>query len=295
MNTFQLPRLLRAILFFGVLWPTLVQAGKTIDERHDLAADGTVSINNLAGVIEVVAGTGNEVVLSGELGEDVVALEVEGDRKTLRIFVRYPEKRSGALDETLLRVRVPVAATLEIESVSADVRVRDTAGALQVETVSGEVSAQVRAPRVRLHSVSGDIDLVAPAQDTRLQSVSGDVRANGIGGELRAESVSGDVVIEGGDALSELALQTVSGDIRVRGLLAAGAEVEGESLSGDVTLRLAQPPDAEVALQSFSGSVRSQFGNAKADRERKLRQTLGSGKGRIELTSFSGDALIEHD
>lgn len=268
------------------------QASKPIDERRPLDADGRVSVNNLAGSIEVVAWDRNEVAITGELGEDVEELEISGSARSLTVHVRYPRKLRGSVEETLLRLQVPKSAALELEGVSADIRVSGTDGALSASSVSGDIDVRTKSDEITLNTVSGDVVVEAPASRAELQSVSGDVEARGLRGTVKVETVSGDLSIDGGPFRS-VAAESVSGDLQLLALeLETGAELRAESLSGQIAVRLSRQPDAEVSLKTFSGSLRSDFGRAGNGDSRKLEQTLGSGKGRIELNSFSGDIYL---
>lgn len=260
-----------------------------IDERRPLNADGRVAVNNLAGTIEVIGWDRNEVAITGELGEDVEELEISGDANSLSVHVRYPRKTRGSVEETLLQLQVPKTAALDLEGVSADIRVSGIGGPLAASSVSGDIEARVKSAEVRLNTVSGDVVLDAASARTELQSVSGDLEARGLRGTVKAETVSGDLSIDGGPFKS-VAVESVSGDLQLLAqALEAGGELRAETLSGQLTVRLAQPPDAQVSLKTFSGTLSSDYGQIQPGERRKLETTLGSGKGRIELNSFSGD------
>lgn len=264
------------------------QASKPIDERRPLDADGRVSVNNLAGSIEVVAWDRNEVAITGELGEDVEELEISGSARSLTVHVRYPRKTRGSVEETLLRLQVPRNASLDLEGVSADIRVTGIGGALSAASVSGDIDARVKSEQATLSTVSGDIVLDAQGGRAELQSVSGDLQARGVRGTVKAETVSGELNLDGGPFKS-VAAESVSGDLLLDVGLESGAELRAESLSGAITVYLKQAPDAQVSLKTFSGELLNDWGQAPPGDRRKLEAALGSGKGRIELNSFSGD------
>lgn len=263
-------------------------ASTSIDEKRPLDADGRLSVNNLAGVIEVSGWDRNEVAISGQLGSDVEKLEISGDSRSLVVRVRYPSKLNGGVEESDLRLQVPKAAVLALEGVSADIRVSGTRGPLTANSVSGDVEARVDSEVVSLNSVSGDVVMQAPARDAKLQSVSGDIRASGLkGSSVEAETVSGDLQLTG-SALRSLAAQSVSGDVILEVGLDPASVVRGETLSGEIRMRLTQAPDAVLNLKTFSGELMGEYAGAK-DGDREIQKTLGTGKGRIELNSFSGD------
>ncbi|MGB1562709.1 MAG: DUF4097 family beta strand repeat-containing protein [Sinimarinibacterium flocculans] len=269
-----------------------VIAATPIDERRPLAADGRVEVNNLAGLIEVVGWDENAVHLTGELGEDVEALEIEGDRERLSIHVRYPKKSRRSVEETMLRLRVPHGAALDLNAVSADVRVVGTRGDLHAASVSGDVDVRFDGERLRLNSVSGDVSVQSAATDSELRTVSGDVVARGLRGELKAETVSGDIDLIGED-FSDLAGETVSGDLQLSVRLLPKSRLRAESLSGDVRLRLVDTGDVRLSMKTFSGSLRGRPSQPVSGDQRSAEYTLGAGTARAELSTFSGDIVIE--
>ncbi|MEW6168666.1 MAG: hypothetical protein AB1651_13360, partial [Pseudomonadota bacterium] len=100
-----MPKFLIIAAAFALAWPA--HAGKPIDERRPLDADGRVAVNNLAGEIKVSTWDRNEVAITGTLGDDVEALEIRGDARNLQVLVRYPRNTRGGVDETLLWLQVP--------------------------------------------------------------------------------------------------------------------------------------------------------------------------------------------
>ncbi|HEY1077545.1 MAG TPA: DUF4097 family beta strand repeat-containing protein [Fontimonas sp.] len=266
-------------------------AGKPINESRPLDSDGQVTVNNLAGHIEVVAWDRKEVGISGELGEDVEQLEISGDARKLTIFVRYPRKSRGDIEETWLSLQVPAGAALNLEGVSADIKVSGTRGALTASSVSGDVEARVASANVKLNSVSGDISLGAPSTQAELQSVSGDINARGLSGTVKAETVSGNLQL-GGSNFKDVAAQSVSGDMQLDVGLVSGAALRAETLSGQITVRLQSAPDAKLSMKTFSGDLSSDLAPRGDEERRKIETTIGNGRGVIELSTFSGDIQL---
>lgn len=283
----------QALIAAALLFALPATAATPIDERRPLDADGRVEVNNLAGLIEVVGWDEAAVHLSGELGEDVEALEIDGDGKRLSIHVRYPKKSRGGVEETILRLRVPHRAALDLNAVSADVHVVGTRGELHAASVSGDVDVRFEGERLRLNSVSGDIDVQAAATDSELRTVSGDVDARGLRGAVKAETVSGDLELNGED-FTEVTGETVSGDLTLAVGLKPAARLRAESLSGDVRLRLIETSDVRISLKTFSGTLRGRPTQPVSNSDqRSIEYTLGPGSARVELSTFSGDIVIE--
>jgi DUF4097 and DUF4098 domain-containing protein YvlB len=269
--------------------PAIATDGRPVDERRPLKADAELRVSNVAGEVQVEAWDRNELHLTGELAPEVEQLVIEGGESSLRIEVKLPRNTRRSA-HAQLRLKVPAGVSLRVETVSADIGVRGVRGPVDVEAVSGDVHLDVASAKVEARSVSGDLTLVAPAGEARVASVSGDVTVRGARGELRGESVSGDIRVQAG-ALRRLELETVSGDVEVDAELAAEAEVALESLSGSVTLTLPKAPTGRLLMKSFSGDIESAWSPGPARGAREYRSD-GDGRGRIRLTSHSGDVEL---
>ena len=289
--------MLKPVLTAALLMTSAIPAlaAEAINERRPLNADATVSVKNLAGVIEVQAWARSEIQISGWLGEDAEQLEISGDAKRLSIEARYPRKMRGGVEDTELRLQVPAGVALQLEAVSADIRVSGVRGPIAASSVSGDVQMDVASRQVSANTVSGDLKLRAPSAQTRLASVSGDLEASGGVGTLAAETVSGEMRISGGP-YREVKVESVSGDLNLGLTLEEGATLSAETLSGAIDLRLPATPNAKLTMKTFSGDLHNGFAASPAgdtgDR-RQLDVPLGNGRGGIRLNSFSGDIQID--
>jgi DUF4097 and DUF4098 domain-containing protein YvlB len=211
--------------------------------------------------------------------------------------VQYP-KRSNGTEPTLLKLQVPLRASLDVDSVSADIDIDGVASQqLGIETVSGNVVAAAAPRRADIDSVSGDLQLTLNSDDVRVVTVSGDAVLKGrLGGEVHGETVSGKLSIDSlGGRLRRLTSGTVSGDTVLAVGLAEGGEIRSETVSGDVLLRMPAVLSARVSGESFSGDLGAP--NAKIHTEefgpgKTMEASYGSGAGEIRLESFSGDAIL---
>lgn len=257
---------------------------RPVDERRPLKPDAHVAVINTAGLIEVEAWDRGEIHITGELSDEVEALEIKGSESSLRIEVKLP-KHTRNVEHTTLRIKAPAGISLEAAAVSADVAVKGLRGDVRAESVSGDIRLDVGSKRVDAASVSGDVTVSAPSEDTRVESVSGDVTVRGGRRELRGESVSGDVRVQLRE-VRRLELETVSGDLDVDVDLAADAEVDVETLSGQVRLVLPELPKGGLEFQTFSGEIESDFALGRSGRQYSRD---GDGRGQVELNTFSGD------
>ncbi|HEU0154199.1 MAG TPA: DUF4097 family beta strand repeat-containing protein [Arenimonas sp.] len=295
--------LLRAAALASLVAGASALAATPINETRPLSATGSVSIENVKGLVTVRTWDQPRVRVTGSLGEGVEKLEIEGSGDRLSIVVRYPQ-RSGWFgwgnssgEPSTLEVMVPAAASLKVSAVSADIDVDGTGGErLALESVSGDVLVRgARAGDASFETVSGDIDAEVASRSTRAETVSGDLRLRGaIDGQVELESVSGDVGLQAA-TLERLEASSVSGDADLTLSLAPGARITAETLSGNLVLRLPAGASGRLHAESFSGSIRSPVGEVQTEEYgpgSSLRTQLGDGSADLQLETFSGDIRI---
>lgn len=264
---------------------------RPINEHRPLNPNAKVTVSNVAGSITVDAWGKNELALGGQLSDEVEELKITGTPADLRIEVKLP-KDTRHCGNTRLNLQVPAGVTLKVEAVSADVSVDGLSGPVTASSVSGDVSVQTKSQKVSGDSVSGDVRISAPATHTHAQTVSGDVKVSGASGKVEAESVSGDVFVDAVDVRS-MTVKTVSGEMQLALTLAGDGDLQAQSLSGGIYVTLPASTAAEVELQSFSGDVSSAFGKLAGEEGQKRSQTIGAGKAKVSLSTFSGEVELK--
>ena len=279
-------------------------AGTPINQTRPLAADGSVSIENIKGRIVVRTWAQPQVRITGTLGKGAEKLEIDGDGRDLSIEVKYPDRRNGwgwnrnEMEPTILEITVPQKASRDIESVSAEVDVQQIAGRkLDVSSVSGNIVVTASSPgEASFENVSGNTTLRITTDNVSAESVSGDINMQGgLSGRVSMETVSGNASLIA-KTLSKLQFSSVSGDADVQAALATNGVVTGETVSGTLRLSLPKTTSAQLSIETFSGDINSPVG--KVDREeygpgKSLDARLGQGQGKIRLESFSGDVDLE--
>lgn len=275
-------------------------AGTPIDEKRAVDAEARIEVSNAKGAVTISGWDRSEVAIGGTLGSGAKPLTIEGGGSKLSIKVEAPDQRGwfswGAdsrMAATELDIKVPRAAEMKIDVVSADVTLSGVDGrSLDVDSVSGKLRLDSGAKEVDIDSVSGNVDLVGKAERAHVETVSGDIRARGLGGRIKYETVSGDIDAENGN-YREINAGTVSGDINLRGKPAPDTRIDVESMSGSLHLYLPGDIAARLSASSFSGTIRSDFGSVKHE-EHGPGSSLeaGSGDGLVKIETFSGDIDI---
>lgn len=298
-------RTLAQISLLGLFATGSALAGTAINQTRALNVDGQVSIDNLKGRIVVRTWAQPQVRITGTLGEGVEKLIVDGDARSLHIEVKYPESHGWHLwgndsrtEPSVIEVMLPQRASLDLDSVSADIDVQQMAGRkLVAETVSGEIRITASSPgEARLETVSGNMFLRITTAKVSVDSVSGDTDLQGgLTGDVRLESVSGDLRLMAG-RLDNLNVDTVSGDAVLQLDLSATGVVKTDSVSGDVDLVLPGTTSARLHAETFSGDIHSDTGQAVKEEDgpgKTLDARLGDGRAQIHLETFSGSIRIK--
>ena len=287
---------LKLVIALLALAPLSAFAGQIVDERWDIDANATISIENIAGEIVVRGWDRNEAHLTGELGKSVEELEIDASSSSLQIEVVNRNERN--IDSTDLKLMVPRGASVDISAVSADIDVSGLDNEkLTASSVSGDVEVNASSQRVSIESVSGDVEFEGQTQRISAESVSGDLELSGIAGDIEATTVSGDMELQAG-AVENAKLETVSGDITVKGEISNNGKLTAESMSGDVVIIMPASQTGLFKAQSFSGRIYTDFGSvshAKHGPGSHLKYVAGSGGAEVRVESFSGNIKLKHD
>ena len=285
-----------------LLASTAAFAGTPIDQTRNVPAHARIEIGNVKGAVHVTAWDRNQVHVTGTLGKGAKPLEIEQEGNTLRIQVKGPEHKSwfnwhsdSEMEPSTLNVQVPRGASLSVDTVSASSDVHGlSGGTIEANSVSGDVRIDADSPKVEVNTVSAGVKLSGSMQRADVQTVSGDITAPQVGQASDLETVSGQIHLSGGP-FTNVSMNTVSGDIDVAGALASNGHIGVDTVSGDVTLDLPASLSAQLHVSTFSGSIRSAFGSVVEKRHgpgSSLNSTVGSGDGRIEIQTFSGDVSL---
>ena len=271
-------------------------AGESVDESWKIDADATISIENIAGEIEIKGWDRNEAHLTGTLGNSVDELEFSASESRLDISVI--NKSSRNIDSTELKLMMPIGASIDATAVSADIGVSGLDNEkLTASSVSGDVVVSATSRRVSIESVSGSVEFKGETERISAESVSGDVELSGISGEISATTVSGDMELYAG-SVNNAKLETVSGDMTVEAEISGNGKLTAESMSGDVVFNLPSSQSGSFKAESFSGRIYTDFGSVEKTKHgpgSRLKHSTGSGGSEVRVETFSGNIKLKHN
>lgn len=283
------------LALLALAFTTVAQARTEINEIRQVSPDGRIQVDNMAGSIKVSSWDRPEVEIRGELGDRVDELEITETSGGLRIRV-HNQNNQRRLDESHLRLQVPVGVSLELESISADMLVEGLENSsIVASSVSGDIEISATTGHLEAESVSGDVTFNGQAPRVTVETVSGEVDVKGVSGEVRVTTVSGDLLLQG-DVVTLGRFETVSGDLEANLQVGDGGRLSADSMSGDVTILLPASQQAEFSAQTYSGDIRTDFGTVSRESGgpgRSLDYTAGNNGAVIRIESFSGDARLK--
>ncbi|GGX91405.1 DUF4097 family beta strand repeat-containing protein [Streptomyces hiroshimensis] len=239
------------------------------------AVNGTVNVVGADGGparLELTGIDGPPLKVAHQGGRLTVGYDDMAQKSRLGWFSRKSWNRSA--DVTLT---VPAEASVTVTVVGAGTVVSGIAGSTKVQ------------------GVSGDTTLVGLTGDVRTETVSGRVEAQGLGGDVRCNAVSGDLTVvecTGG----RIKADSVSGNVVIDlSPTAPGTDLAVTSVSGEVAVRLPATADATVEAGTTVGPVSCAFGELRVQDQfgaRNITGRLGSGHGRIKVTTLSGAVAL---
>lgn len=220
---------------------------ETITKTFPLTANGSVSIDNVNGDIEIVAWDKAEVaveaVKKARDDEAMAALIVHFDSQPDRFAIRteYVKKKFWKNDgrEVRYTLKVPAGATLKkIDSVNSNITVEGVRGPVSLDTVNGRIRARGLASDARFDTVNGGInasfDSTASARRIVLDTVNGSCTLTlpaDAGGKVKASSVNGSISCDIPVTLEKSSRRSLRGTIGN-----GSSEIELESVNGNLRI-----------------------------------------------------------
>jgi DUF4097 and DUF4098 domain-containing protein YvlB len=171
-------------------------------------------------------------------GDGNLSVTQDGDQVHVRctgeMVLRVPEGATLNIDQLHGDTRIKsITGMLTINTSSGDLAIRHTMG-VSVQASAGDVSVKHAAGDVRVGKVGGDLT-IADAHAITVGDVSGDLVASGLQGVANVGNISGDLSLQG--VQGSASVENVSGSVRVA---AVQGDVKLANVSGDVSVIGAQ-------------------------------------------------------
>lgn len=233
-----------AALFLAAASGALATVSEKFSQTYPLKADGTVSLSNVNGAVEIVAWDRAEVSVEAEkIASDAdilkrMQIEVESSPEKLAIKTKHEKTwklwgRNRA--EIRYKLRVPAGASLKkIEVVNADLTVQGVKGYADLDSVNGSIKADGLAGGGRFDTVNGSIRVsfaaLAKTDRITLDAVNGSCNVTlpaDAAFDLKADSVNGGISCDFPITLHKSGRHHLSGSVN-----GGGAQIALDSVNG---------------------------------------------------------------
>ena len=289
-----------------------VESTEPFSRTFKVGRNATLMLSNVAGNIQVSPAASDQIEVQalkrvwGPNAEQAkerlgsVSIEAYATANRVEVRVEHMGRGDGRSAEVEFDVKVPGDTSVELRTVSGDIRVTNIKGEVRAHAISGNLALD-RTPRLALvKTISGDVTLTNAGADAQLSvsTVNGDLLVQTLTARsLDLNTINGDVRITGwsGDRAH---IRTLDGDTNLETTLTKGGRYEVESHSGDVQLSLPEQPGFDLEAHTFSGRIRVDFpvkseGPIREDRgPRMIRGTYGDASSSLKVQTFSGDIIV---
>ena len=280
--------LMMTVLFADNIFAALDRVEKVVEESFILENNGSFSLANVAGNINVNSWDKEEVKMIAtksisSWGTDdpeellnKIEIEITSHQKNLKIHTRYPVLSWVKNARVDYQLWIPEAASVQLESVSGTIQMGNHLNRVYAKTVSGNI---------KLNNIKGN---------TEVKTVSGKVNARQIKGDIKASSVSGNLIFRDCEGMFS-DLHSTSGDIEAE-LVTLEKNASGMSLttvSGDINLYLPDDASFDLNIKTVSGEIDTKFKVlVESMKKNQLVGEVGAGGFDIELRTVSGDISL---
>lgn len=268
------------------------------DDEEGLIRDTTfavrqgqrLEVDNFSGSITVTAWSEDRIRVSARSSSDPFTVDVG----SLTVHVNSQAEDHGGPGDSELTIQVPAWMELELSGNEVEITTSGTRADVKANTVQGDVSIDGGEGSIEATSVEGDLTISNVKGRVELSTVEGKVDLRNITGTgLEIETVDGDIVMVGVSA-TNISASSVDGDITWGGTLAPTGTYRFSTHDGDLLLGIAGEPDATFSVETFDGSFDSDWPvQLRGTNQHKMTFTLGSGRARVELSSFDGTISLK--
>jgi DUF4097 and DUF4098 domain-containing protein YvlB len=275
-------------LFFVLLTAaSLMQSQAPATSRTLTGAQRLDIVANL-GTVEIRAWARPEIQVEAR-HSDQIKVEIKGG-DTVEVREHRPPR--AALERVAYVIRVPVSTAIMLRSDSVTIDIQGVKGAIDVHAQHGDVHV-ADAGAVTINSTTGNLQ-VESADDAILKSTAGTVTARLLRGNVTADSVGGTITLSDVRGAT-VRVTSTSGDIDLAGAPPVGSVYDLASQSGAITVKLSGPVGFRLMFGTVRGRVTTSFARdgAATGVDGRTTLTVGDGRARVDIITFSGDITIE--
>ncbi len=207
--------------------------------------------------------------------------------------VRISGSGSGLEAWANLVISVPPGKSVSVNLGVGDITASNVNGHLRLDTSSGQVDVTGTTGDLSIDTGSGNVRVTrVSGSSISIDTGSGDVNGSGVKApDLGVDTGSGDVALSEVTS-DDVSIDTGSGSVDLA-LTATVDRLKVDTGSGDVTIAVPPTLSAQVAIETGSGDISTDFPiQVRKTGGDELVGTIGSGAGRIDIDTGSGDVKL---
>jgi DUF4097 and DUF4098 domain-containing protein YvlB len=314
-------------LFAGVIALSVVAgcytgpaATASFDRNFNVTGPIRLELSNASGDVNITGSSDGKVHVHGDVRasgfgfdnpqkrlDDTIAnppIEQRGD--TIHIGADFSHLRNVSIAYTIqvpheTEVDASVASGAQnIRDLRGPVKVHAASGTIRVEkidrdadlyTASGSVTANDVGGDAQVSSASGNVTVSNVKGDVRVKAFSGVIRVYHPGGRVEGNTTSGEVEIQ--DAANDVTAHAASGRVYVQGDPGGQGYWNLKTASGGVQISVPSSANFHLSAEAVSGEIRTDIPIVVEEQgKHSLRARVGSGGGRIEVHTASGEIRV---
>ena len=299
--------LVMALLLAGCdtsAWDGPAKFKENFEYTYDLAPGGRISVENMNGSIEVSAGEGDQVHITGtkyassQALLDALKVDVAATDKFIQVRTVRPSGRRGNMgakyvihvpEEVDLDRLINSNGSIEVNGTAGIVRARTSNGSISVDGLQGGVEATTSNGRISIGRVDGYAVLKTSNGAIRVDELHGHLEAATSNGSIKARIAS-----EGEETARPIKVSSSNGSVTLTFDEQPVSEVIAHTSNASITLRLPEDTAATLKATTSNSSVNTEFQVTVEGKTKKssLRGTINGGGPLLDLSSSNGSIRI---
>ncbi len=282
-------------------WGSMDTYKEDFRSTHKLSAGGVLSVEGFNGGIEILAGEGDSVELSGtkyaRLEENMkgIRIDVVDGAGSLRIKAIRPVENNCNCG-VRFALRVPRRVKLEeIVSSNGSVRVEGTEGEARLRTSNGSIKVWKLKGDVTAKTSNASIELLDTTGAANLTTSNGRIKAEGVRGAFEAQTSNSsvDATIAEIEAGRGVRVTSSNGSLNLQFAKWNENALRASTSNSSINLRLPGAVNAELRASTSNGNVTTDYEITTSQFSKtKLSGRMGSGGPLIDLTTSNGNIRV---
>lgn len=268
-----------------------------------LKPGGRLSLENMNGSVEITAGLGDKVEITGTKHasrEDVLRalkIDVVNTGDTIRIRTVAPSGHRGGMGARYV-IRVPRQTTLDrIVSSNGRITVEGVESAARLRTSNGGVRVSRTKGAIEVETSNGAVELAGNEGSVSVRTSNGQIRADDVRGAFTAVTSNGGVTarISDPEAGKPISVTTSNGSVNITVDSLRDNPVSATTSNSGITVRMPAKVGVDLKATTSNSSINTDFDVMVRGEKSKNRieGAVNGGGPAMTLTTSNGSIRVE--